>query len=76
MALWKLIRTENDGAIYDCNNGFIVRAKDASEARKIASERSFGDEGSACWTDSKRSSCEKLSARGKPGIILTDFHAG
>lgn len=75
MRLFLLVRTENVGPIYDCNNGCVVRAKNETEARKLAATLR-GDEGPDVWTDPKRSSCETIPSQGEPGIIMVDFHAG
>lgn len=61
--------------VYDCANGFVVRASDESEARGFASNQ-CGDEGAAAWQMAGYSTCQELTADGKPGIILRDFNAG
>ncbi len=35
---------------YDCSHGFVIRAKDEDEARKLASLEA-GDEGAEVWFD-------------------------
>ena len=73
--LYLIYRTEKDGKIYDCNDGFVIRAKSEKQARKLASE-DFADEGKDCWLYSDKSSCEKIKSTGENEIILKDFHAG
>lgn len=72
MSLWILVCLVDTGPGFDCANAFVVREKNETEARGLASQKS-GDEGQGCWLDSKRSSCEQLSVHGKAGIILRDF---
>ena len=69
-----------DGADYDENNAFVIRAKHSKEARKIASEQP-GDENCVTkrspWLQPTLSSCTMLNiASDKPGVVLRDFHAG
>jgi|CXWL01.1.fsa_nt_gi hypothetical protein len=74
--LWVLRRVGGEGTpIYDCNDGFVIRADDATEARMMASKTS-GDEGPNVWLNADQSHCEELLQFGEPGIIITDFHAG
>lgn len=61
--------------VYDCANGFVVRASDESEARGFASDQ-CGEEGSAAWRMAEYSICQELPKDGNAGIILRDFHAG
>lgn len=56
---------------YDKAFGFVVRAKDSNEARKIASENA-GGEHSGAW-GSKYSTCKELSVKGKSELIIRDF---
>jgi hypothetical protein len=76
MRLWllKRIRGERD-LIYDCNDGFVIRAESSTDARLIASQQ-FGDEGPNVWLSNDTSRCEELLQSGEPGVILIDFHAG
>jgi hypothetical protein len=69
-----------DGADWDENAGFVIRAKDSKEARKIASEQP-GDENYIAkrspWLQPTLSSCTMLNiASDKPGVILCDFRSG
>lgn len=76
MKIWLLKRVENNRApVYDCNDGFVIRATSEGEAREIAAAQR-GDEGAAVWRTAEGSSCEELVADGDSGIILRDFHAG
>jgi hypothetical protein len=60
---------------YDFKNGFVIRAADATQARKIAA-RNHSDEGEETWLDPKKSRCRAVKEAGRAGVILTDFHAG
>lgn len=80
MKLWLLERSregrERD-RVYDCANGFVIRAETEEDARIVASERpNHGDEGPDCWLDVNRSDATELSVEGSPGVILQDFHHG
>jgi hypothetical protein len=61
--------------IWDCNDGFIIRAQTQTMARSIASDAA-GDEGPATWLEADCSTCEELNVNGPSAIILRDFHAG
>ena len=61
--------------IYDCNNGFVIRADTEQRAREIASQQQ-GDEGRSTWLDPKLSSCRELSADGPEQVVIRDFNAG
>ena len=68
-----------DGADYDENDGFVIRAEDSKEARKIASEQA-GEENRITrrspWLQPTLTSCKTLNIAGKPGVIICDFHSG
>ena len=72
--LWVLKRIESR-PVYDCSDGFVIRAVDAAEARLMASKKA-GDEGPDAWLSSDRSSCDELLQSGQAEVILIDFHAG
>lgn len=76
MKLFKLYCVEGPG--WDCNYGFIVRAKDEQSARALAqfeiSDESY--ESKEFWLDPKFSTCEEVSVKGEAEVILNDFHAG
>lgn len=59
---------------YDKASGFIVRAKDAKSARRIAGLEA-GDEGYEVWLNPKKTSCKVLTVVGKQKVILRDFNA-
>lgn len=75
MQLWKLERIEEDGPIWDANDGFVIRAPSEEEARALAASAAV-DEGAEAWTDPQRSICKPLTQKGDAEIILRDFHAG
>ena len=71
-----IIRQERVLAIggwpWDCSHGFVVRAGEEVEARRLASEKA-GDEGADKWLSGDWSSCDVLLAEWAPGIIIRDF---
>lgn len=76
MKLFKLYCVESPG--WDCNHGFVVRAKDEGTARILA-HASMADEkhdSKEFWLDPKFSVCEIITMKGEPEIILNDFNAG
>ena len=74
MKLWLLKRPEDDCS-WDEYDGFVIRAQNEVQARRIASENP-GDEGASVWLSSVLSTCEELKNQGIPGIVLSDFMAG
>ena len=63
---------------YDKYHGFLVSASSADLARKVADKKG-GDENrdhNRPWLDSAKSSCVRLTASARTGVILSDFHAG
>lgn len=60
---------ENDA---DEAYGFVVRAKSAKSARRLAGEQA-GDEGPGAWLDEKRSDCVTLSHDGPEIVLLRDL---
>ena len=52
----------------------LVRAKNEKQAREMANER-VGDEG-RIWTNPNKVSCETLSRKGDPEIIIEQFNTG
>jgi hypothetical protein len=76
MKLWLVTRSDYDnGHVYDCADAFVIRAESSDDARMIAS-KNCGVEGGSVWLRDDKSICEELLQSGKPGLILTDFHAG
>ena len=59
---------------FDEFNAKLIRAKNETQARSIANSRT-GDEGKI-WTEPTKTSCEILTAKGKTGIIISDFNTG
>ena len=58
---------------YDKMRGFIIAAESEEEARSIA-HANCGDEGSV-WLEPTMTYCKLLTAS-KPGVVMSDFHAG
>lgn len=76
MKLFKLYSIVDPG--YDCNHGFVVRARDEQAARKMA-QQNVADEKSVAkdfWLNSEYSVCEQLSVKGVEEIILFDYLQG
>ena len=85
MKLWLLKPVEGLGVdspwygIYDCANGFVVRAETEDDARSFADSQG-GDETRRpfhdTWLQPKYATCEELTGDGEPGVVLCDFNAG
>jgi len=69
MKLYLLILPQ-DLRDFDCAIGFVVRAANEREARKLAADR-HGDEGDEAWK--LQATCTELTVEGPPGVILRDF---
>ena len=67
MKLYQIKRKES--ADFEAYDGFIILAKTAAEARKIATEKS-GYEG---FLDPKKSACSQVDMSGKSRIVLKDY---
>jgi hypothetical protein len=52
--------------------GFLIRANDEIEARRIAADNSK-EEGEDAWLNSLHSKCEELSIDGDVNLIMRDF---
>lgn len=60
---------------YDKAHGFVVRAKDPSEARRLAGDQA-GDEGPSPWLSEEYSTCVELKKSGVAGVLVRDFVNG
>jgi hypothetical protein len=60
---------------YDCAHGFVVRAPDEEQARRLAA-RECGDEGPRFWIAQRHTKCVELLPEGDAKVILRDFNAG
>lgn len=69
-----LLKLKTKKVFYDISYGYVVRAKNADQARKLAC--SFGGDNSSDWVDPTRTSCRILKSKGPYGVILKDFNAG
>jgi hypothetical protein len=81
MRLWLLRpRNPDDGIFRDDNwdrsHGHVVRAATAHEARRHALNSQYDYHRENVWLDEALTTCEELTPDGKPGVVLTDFHAG
>ena len=76
MKLFKLYCVESPG--WDCNHGFVVRAKDEQSARTLAQTQISDERGDSkeFWLEAKFSTCEEITVKGEAEIILNDFNAG
>lgn len=79
MNLWLLQPTANSNAWqpwYDKSFGFIVRAENEIEARRLANSES-GDESENInvWLNEHHSSCTILTDTGPSEIVMRDFRA-
>jgi hypothetical protein len=74
MRLW-LLKRRYAIPVYDCNDGFVIRAGSEVTARFWASQKA-ADEGPNTWIDTTHSTCEPLEQDGESGVILIDFNAG
>lgn len=81
----KLFKIWHDGQGYDVARGFVVAAKNETDARAmIAGEPgaytdTYGDEGRDLWLAPPLSTCVQLGRADRgvaAGIILRDFNAG
>lgn len=60
---------------FDAYDSFVIRAPTEEDARALAEARDNPDT-DGTWTDPERSTCERISPRGEPGIISSDFNGG
>ncbi len=75
MKLFHIFRTDDDGPLYNCAHGFVIRAYNQYEARAIAAD-SCGDEGKGLWQDPTQSECVHLTGCGNIGLVIRDFIHG
>lgn len=71
--LW-LLELNHEYWGWDCLEAVVVRAATERAARELveASDKA-GDEGDGAWLDRSKTTCERLSHTGEPGIIVADF---
>jgi len=72
--IWKLTRIGE--AYYDEVEGFVIRARDESEARDIAQFKGADEVKRGSWCDPAFATCEELTGDGNGGVIMCDFKAG
>lgn len=65
---------------FDKYFGYVIRAENESEARKIAHLNEFNEDDdpsifpiTSHWLDEKYSTCIELTSGGDSGIIMSDF---
>ena len=72
MYLW-LLKEVKEGS-WDSYDSFLIRADCECKARVLANE-THGSEG-PIWVDSKASTCERISDKGKEEILISSYNAG
>lgn len=62
---------------YDKCFGFVIRANSENEARALADSEGGDENDNALhpWLNPELSTCEPLSNKGKPGIVIQDFRS-
>ena len=84
MKIWLLRPIKGSGAWepwYDKCFGFVIRAETSDAARSAAAKQGgdenplFDEPQGSPWLDSSQSSCVQLTADGKAGLVIQDFHA-
>ena len=60
---------------HDSVQGFVIRARNPTTARALASMNARDETGEA-WRSPRLSTCEPISRSGPTTIILRDFRAG
>ena len=77
MKMWSLTPNpemfEKQWPSYDCAQQFVVRAKDETQARQVASA-DHGDEGAGVWLDPACTRCEVVSIAGAPGVVARSYY--
>jgi hypothetical protein len=63
------------GCDYDEYDAMVIRAESEPEARQIAGTHA-GNEGSYCWQDHERTSCEELIANAAEAFVIGSYNAG
>ncbi len=76
MTLWILKQKPvQEGGGWDELHGIVVRVHTAHQARQIAA-REAGDEGATIWLRPHTSTCTRLHAEGRVGVIIKDLRYG
>ena len=76
MKLFLLMRPEEFGSNWDTTMGFVLRAENEAKARKLAADKTHGDEGRDPWLDPHLVTCTEILVDGPEEVILCDFLAG
>ena len=77
MKLW-LLEGIKDRDIWDIHVGFVIRASNEAEARRIAQDEADEEwnKEEDYWMDAQKATCEELIAEGETGVIIADYKAG
>ena len=76
--MWKLFLLKQKGnGGWEEVSGFVIRAKNATQARHVASENAQA-EGSVLWRNSEKSTCNVIGTARDEGVevILRDLWEG
>lgn len=65
-----------EGHDWDEYDSFVVIARCASEARKLASEQAYSSDDTRRWLSPRSSSCRQLKPSGKARVVIGSFNAG
>ena len=80
MVLWLLRpvddEDEDDLFGYDTFQGFVIRARDAKQARALAVARCHDNEHKTTWGDPARTTCEPIRLDAESGIVMADYLGG
>jgi len=60
---------------YDTYDGFVVRAKDETSARRLAMDKEYATH-SRDWLNTDIVSCTEITKTGNADVILASFNAG
>lgn len=75
MRLWHLRGRLDEGpwnTLKDNVVGFIVRAEDEEQARRLARDEAGGEDGYV-WMESQFSTCTELLAAGDAAVVMADL---
>jgi len=71
MKLW-ILKTVNDAA-YGEYNGFVIRAADSRQARRLANKHAGTGNKPNFWLNPKETTCKRIEPSGEAEILLESF---
>lgn len=71
MPLYVITNEDKNTPPLDANFAHVIRAKDAREARELASKAAIDDD-PTLWLDPKRSTIRQLRATGPSRVIMSE----